>query len=260
MDRSSIMDNRPKTDRLSIAHLMVVSLTVAIYLAVDRWRGRLHNDLQDILQMNVAVHESTLVNFVLSVGYGVALGLAIVVCVSKGTPLWQHPGKILVLILAAMAALVSLTSLFALLVAKTTASTMVMKFHYLNFSPAIGYLAGILIMLLVLFRNQTHWNWRVAWYALFAFSLGGCGISWLTGFQPLIDSPGVLAGVQRWTWNNFQFHFFAWISIGMAGVAFAFFVDRFRRIPLDWITVGTVSVMSLMWAAVSAPVLLRSMQ
>jgi hypothetical protein len=74
--------------------------------------------------------------------------------------------------------------------------------------------------------------------------------------QTLRSDPGILAPFQNWVLGHWGLSFFIGITTAIGGILLAVVVDLIRRRPLSWLLMATVSVLTLMWLAVTATLVL----
>ena len=234
---------KPSEERLSILYLLC--LTAGVAFAISAVRGiEFLRFPADELYYNLSANRLDPFAVLVATVYGVCVTTAIFAW--RSGHLWDSPGKILALLFAAMCVLNWTLELFAavlvnyqmqepLPVGTTDTRGFIAGTWYRNFASSFGYLAGLPILALVVYRTRTQrFSWRMVWIGFFIFAVLIIGASHLGfgGFLPM--------WLRAW-----YFEFALGIPVALMAIALCLAISR--REPVDWWTAATAPLIMGAW-------------
>ncbi|WDQ15198.1 hypothetical protein [Rhodopirellula sp. P2] len=231
-------DNR----RLGIIELMVITAGIAIAFAIQRGLSVIRH-LPDWPWRSGTVQSFQAMDLLVASVYG--LSLAVFFLAVRSPPFWTSPGKTLALLFANMCVLDWTLDFFASSTValrfwgdpqagNSTTAGYVLGIWYEQFSARLGYILGLPVLILAIFKSKPqHFTWRLAWGGFLFFDLAILALLHVKFFGGL---PSSLL--------NWYFPITLGVPVVMLAIAF---VRGLARRELDWWTVLTCLPVMAIW-------------
>lgn len=234
----------PHEDRLSVLYLLCLTAGVGIAICVTRGIERLRFSADAVFYNLDGMHGIDAFAALVAAVYGVCLTTFIFAW--RSGDLWGSPGKTLALLFATMCVLNWALDLFSAvlmnyrMLAQPPVGTpdtrgYIAGIWYRNFAPSLGYVAGLPILALVVYKTRLQrLSWRLVWIGFFIFALLIVGSMHFNADQHLPTS------LRLW-----YFEIAIGIPIVLLTLATCFSGLRHERI--DWWTTITAPLIIAVW-------------
>lgn len=234
----------PHANRLSVLYLLCVTAGVGIALSVSRGINYLRYPADAVYYHLDSFHGIDAFATLVAAVYGVCVTTFIFAW--RSGDLWGSPGKTLALLFATMCILNWALDLVAAVVmnyrmqvqlpvgVRDTRGT-IAGIWYPNFAPSLGYVAGLPILALAVYKTKSQgFSWRMVWIGFFIFALLIIGDFHFNTVQYLPIS------LRPW-------YFELAIGLPVVLLALALCVNLARRERVDWWTTVTAPLIITVW-------------
>lgn len=240
----TIVESNPRSNRLSIKHLMVWLTGVAVGITAGQHLERSHYAAESAISIANGQEPRTaepmkMAEIVVAVGFGTGISLGIL-AVMGGPGFWQDPARIGITVFGVMGIIGFLTQLSTTTYVAHTGSRLIGQAGYFFFRDFAVHFLGFVVVCAFTPWLKVRWNWIFAWWCLALFALFGLIIH--SCHFPVVRNK--LPWLSELVFYNWQLTKLTQSAISVTGLGVAILVDLWKKNSVGWLmlvaTVGMI--------------------